>query len=495
MNVDSHSTITSYITEYELTFRSYREYPLATFEENLERILVSQIDGCRGLKHAERLSGGAAQETYRIECVTESGVRLLAMRRAAGGVTRPPNDTQPGLAAEARMMQCAKEAGVPTPEIYYVLSRDDDLGDGFIMEWLEGEGLGTRILRDQQLANIRPQLAYECGRIAARIHGIDVVEKELDKLLVTMTPADYVQQTWSRYKEVGTPHPMIDYVGSWLMQHLPETYRTVLVHNEFRNGNLMVSSEGIVGVVDWEVAHLGDPMRDLGWLCTSAWRYGESLPVGGFGTYDQLFQGYEDESGISVDPGHVFFWEVFGSFWWSVTCLGMVEQFRYGPDPSIERAAIGRRAYEGQVDCVNLLIPGSVALLEPTLDKQNVDSPRSQELLSAVSTFLRNDVMQETGGRTRFLARVSANVIDIILRETRDLQLYRQMELDSLCKLFSVDGESLEALRWRLVESLRKKGCRLDDESMQAHLRQTVVNQIAIDNPKYSGLEQALNWK
>lgn len=470
-----------------------RELPLATFEEKLEQILVSRIEGCRGLNHVERLSGGAAQETCRLECATDSGVRLFALRRAAGGVFRPPSDTQPGLAAEALLMQCAKQAGVPAPEIHYILSKDDDLGDGFVMEWLEGEGLGTRILRDEQFAGVRPQLAYECGRIAARIHGIDVVEKGLDRVLARITAADYVQQTWSRYKEFGTPHPMIDYVGCWLMQHLPETHRDTLVHNEFRNGNLMVSPDGIVGVVDWEIAHIGDPMRDLGWLCTNAWRYGETLPVGGFGTYEQLFQGYEDESGLSVDPEHVQFWEVFGSFWWSVTCLGMVDQFRHGPDPSIERATIGRRATEGQVDCVNLLMPGPVAIPDPVRDEQNLDSPHAEELLAAVSTFLRDDVMQATEGRTRFLARVSANATDVVLREIRDLDLYRQMERESLCKLFSVENESLEALRWRLVEMLRGVDCRLDDEALQAHLRQTVVNQLAIDNPKYIGLKHALN--
>ena len=466
---------------------------MATFEAKLERILVRRIDDCLALKSVERLSGGAAQETYRLDIKTAAGSRLLALRRAAGGVSRP-SDHRPGLAGEAMLMQLVREVGVPAPKIYYVFSKEDDCGDGFVMEWLEGEALGRRILREEKYEKVRQNLAYECGRILARIHSIDVVESGLDKCLQSMSPSDYVQQTWSRYKAFSIPQPMIDYTGRWLMKNLPKNYRMTLVHNEFRNGNLMVSPERIIGVIDWEIAHIGDPMRDLGWLCNNAWRYGESLPVGGFGTYHQLFQGYEDESGFTIEPGEVHFWEVFGSFWWSVTCLGMVEQFRNGPDPSIERAAIGRRSSEGQIDCVNLLMPNSVDKTNALADRSNLDSPRSDELLMKISEFLRDEVMSLTTGRKRFLAQVSANAIDIVKREILYLDQHRQIEHQSLESLVFGENESLEDLRWRLVHALRED-VGVDEDALKAHLRQTVVNQIAIDNPKYSGLDQARNWK
>ena len=63
----------------------------------------------------------------------------------------------------------------------------------------------------------------------------------------------------------------------------------------------MLSSTGIVAVLDWEVAHIGDPMRDLGWICTNSWRFGQEPPVGGFGEYEDLFRGYEEESGSKVN--------------------------------------------------------------------------------------------------------------------------------------------------------------------------------------------------
>src|SRR5205085_756562 len=124
-------------------------------------VLVRRIDGCRGLVSCERLSGGASQETYRIVIKTDDGERKLAMRRAPGPAA-PKHGTYPGLATEAMLIRTARAAGVPEPEILWVLTPEDNLGDGFIMEWLEGEALGARVVRDPSLDVIRPKLAEQC---------------------------------------------------------------------------------------------------------------------------------------------------------------------------------------------------------------------------------------------------------------------------------------------------------------------------------------------
>jgi len=244
-------------------------------------------------------------------------------------------------------------------------------------------------------------------------------------------------------------------------------------------------------VLDWEVAHIGDPMRDLGWICTNSWRFGRSdLPVGGFGEYADLFRGYESASGLQVDPAHVKFWEVFGSFWWAVGCLGMAEHFRTGPDKTVERPGIGRRSSECQVDCSNLLIPGPVKLVEGAPFSSTLDMPRTDELVSSVRDYLRTDVMPATEGRTSFLARVASNSLDIVLRELSLGAPQRALELTRLQKLFR-SNDDLEALRWRLVNALRDGSMPLDEPGLADHLRQTVVNQLAIDQPSYSGLKTA----
>jgi len=360
------------------------------------------------------------------------------------------------------------------------------------MEWLEGEALGARIVRAESLDAIRPKLARQCGEILARIHAIDLAATGLSQRLQRVSPETYVRQTWLQYQGYGTPQPMIDFTARWLLEHLPEAPEEALVHNDFRNGNIMVSPEGVVAVLDWELAHIGDPMRDLGWICTNSWRFGRSeLPVGGFGRYEDLFAGYESVSGRKVDPERVKFWEVFGSFWWSVGCLGMAEHYRTGPDKTVERPAIGRRTSECQVDCVNLLIPGPVALLEADPKRSDLEMPRLDELVTSVRDYLRNDVMGATKGRTQFLARVASNSLDVVLREIAVGEPHRRRQEDRLRALFGEAGE-LPALRWKLVHGLRDGTIALDRPGLAELLREAVVNQVAIDQPGYSGLKTAL---
>jgi aminoglycoside phosphotransferase (APT) family kinase protein len=461
------------------------------FRDKLERVLMARIEGCQRLASVARLSGGASQETYRIEIDTADGTRALAMRRAVAGTYNDPALNRPGLKGEAELMRQARNAGVPAPDVYYVLTRDDDLGDGFIMEWVEGEALGARIVRQPEYAELRKTLAYEIGKILARIHQIDARTGPLRDFLVETPPKDFIQQTWDRYISLGTPQPLIDYTARWLLENLREAHELVLVHNDFRTGNFMVSPDEVVAVVDWEAAHIGDPMRDLGWICVNSWRFGGTAPVGGFGSYEELFRGYEEVSGQKIDLDEVKYWQVFGSFWWSTVCMGMVAQFRGGPDASIERASIGRRSSEALVDCVNLMIPGPVDLIEPETPV-DLDMPRVDELLGAVSDFLRDEVMTETTGRTNFLTRVSANAIDIAAREQVLLPEHRRRELAAL-RAFYGSQDDLLTLRWRLVNELRDGSQALDDERLQTFLRDHIVNQIAIDQPKYTGFKQALN--
>ena len=463
---------------------------MSDFETNLSRCLSQNIAGFKQLTKAERLSGGASQETYRIEIDSDSGSRVLAMRRAPGGEKVEPTPGHPGLDVEALLMQSARNVGVPEPEVYHVLQDEDDLGDGFIMEWLDGIALGARVVRSPELEAIRPRLAFLCGEILAKLHSIDLEKTGLDQRLDVIEPAQYIEQTWQRYKDFDTAQPMIDYAGRWLLDHCPDEVEVALVHNDFRNGNIMFSPEGVVAVLDWEVAHIGDPMRDLGWICTNSWRFGRSdLPVGGFGTYKDLFAGYESITGTPVDAERVKFWEVFGSFWWAIGCLGMAEHYRTGPDQTVERPAIGRRSSECQIDCVNLLIPGPVDLVQ-TSSEPDLDMPRVDELLVSVRDFLHNDVMAATEGRNNFLARVAGNSLDIVLR---DLELGVEGRVLEHRRLNDLLGEGdLNALRWQLVHGLRDGSLTLDMPGLADHLRQTVVNQVAIDQPKYSGFKTAI---
>ena len=512
----------------------------STFEEKLERILTREVTHCSALVEVQQLSGGASQETYRLTiCLknTESvksddslkgdgGApnQYLALRRSPLGIEREVDAEHPGLGVEAELFQVAANAGVPEPIIHYVLQPADGLGEGIVMEWLEGESLGSRIVRSADLADVRPRLAFQCGEILARIHSIELAPS-LRQQLAVVTPEAAVRLSWGSYQAFETPQPMIDFTARWLLDNLPDSVEPSLVHNDFRNGNLMVNASGIVGVLDWELAHLGDPMRDLGWLCVNSWRFGQiDLPVGGFGQRQDLFDGYESVSGRPVDPDLVNFWEVFGSFWWAANCLAMAAAHREGTNAGVERPAISRRTTECQIDCVNLLIPGPVAALVADSEVNSAELPRIDELLGSVRDFLRAEVMEETAGRTSFLARVAGNSLDIVLRDQALGPIARRSEKERLVSLLDqieassrrrhdqsdqersttrnepsalspVDREtrSLTDLRWELTLGLRSGAIELDAAELRQHLRSTVANQLAIDQPNYSGLARALS--
>ena len=129
------------------------------------------------------------------------------------------------------------------------------------MQWLGGETLGSRIVRSPDFDDVRPLLAAQCGQELAKIHAIDLDNSGLRAVLPVLSPKAYVNQTWDRYRAWDTPQPMIDFTGRWLEENLPQDGDFRLVHNDFRNGNLMIDAkDGLQAVLDWETSHIGDPV-------------------------------------------------------------------------------------------------------------------------------------------------------------------------------------------------------------------------------------------
>ena len=460
------------------------------FMQHLESVLRREIQGFSALLSCEQLSAGASQETWRICLRRGAAEQRLALRRSQPTAVSGSSVGGLALETEAALVQLAAAAGIPVPEVFYVLQSEDQLGTGFIMQWLDGETLGQRINRVPELAAARPGLARQCGEILGRIHSIDWQGSALTEKLPSVAPADLVTQTWECYRDLNVPVPMIDYTWRWLRDNLPADARRTLVHGDFRNGNLMVTPGGINAVLDWELAHIGDPMRDLGWLCVNSWRFGNAqLPVGGFGEIEDLLAGYQATSAIEVDPGTLRFWQVFGSFWWATTTLQMAHSWRTGETPSLERPVIGRRSSEAQMDCVNLLIAGDYEL--PAGDAPSsggTQLPMPAELLEGVAEFLKETVAEQLDSHNRFLARVASNSLRIAQREFHHGATLAEQEKLRLQELLQQEGE-LEALRWALVQQLRD-ALPLHTAGLATHLRQSVAGQLFVDQPGYSALQR-----
>jgi aminoglycoside phosphotransferase (APT) family kinase protein len=327
----------------------------ATIEQQLGRCVRNWCEGATGVGFAARLSGGASQETWSFEILHPGGNIGAILRRAPQGFGAAPARAA-GLNAEAQLMQLAHTAGVPSPRLLHVLEPDDQLGTGFIMARVEGETIPRKILRDEKFAAARPKLARQLGAILAAIHGLPLPQlPELRR----MTAAAEIAELKRDYQNFNWPRPVFELALRWLADHDPgPSARVTLVHGDFRHGNLIVDATGVRAVLDWELAHLGDPMEDLGWICVNSWRFGEiDKPVGGLGPREDLYAGYEAAGGDRVNPERAKFWEVMGTLRWGVMCCGMMQRFRDGPEHSIERAMIGRRSSETEIDLLRLLAP------------------------------------------------------------------------------------------------------------------------------------------
>jgi aminoglycoside phosphotransferase (APT) family kinase protein len=327
------------------------------FKADLERALLKAFHGFAHITTMTRLSGGASQETWAMDVVAHDHLLPLILRRAPGGIPRAGSGNSVPLETEAIVIEAARAAGVAAPRVRYVLKPEDKAGVGYIMDRLPGETIARKILRDAAFDSIRPDLAYQCGEILARIHQVDAAP--LRKVLAVVDGPAQLRHYREIYDLYDYPHPMFELAFQWLEPRMKMSKRETLVHGDFRHGNILISPDGVEAALDWELTHIGDPLEDIGWICTNSWRFGVAEKVvGGFGDLDDLLKGYKAAGGGDIDPDDVRTWIVYGSLKWGIMCMSMYQGFR--ADHSVERAAIGRRSSETEIDLVNLIFHGKL---------------------------------------------------------------------------------------------------------------------------------------
>jgi aminoglycoside phosphotransferase (APT) family kinase protein len=325
----------------------------------LTKALKKDLSGLKSLENAQRLSGGASQETWSIDAVTSEGREPLILRRSPGGMPRATGEysTSVPLETEAAVIETARLAGAAAPRVRHVLEESEGIGQGYVMDRLSGETIARKILRDAEFAEVRPKLARQCGEILARIHAVDVTP--VKAILPVVDGLAQLHRYRDTYDAYNYPHPVLELAFKWLEPRMRSAKRQTLVHGDFRHGNLLISPARVEAALDWELTHIGDPLEDIGWICTNSWRFGVAEKVvGGFGDLEDLLDGYEAAGGLRPEIDDVRTWIVYGSLKWGVMCMSMYQGFLR--DGSVERAAIGRRSSETEIDLVNLIIHGKI---------------------------------------------------------------------------------------------------------------------------------------
>ena len=289
------------------------------------------------VERAVLLAGGASKEAWAVD----SDGRELLIRRAAGGVIHQATLT---LEQEFEVLRAAYEAGVAVPQPLAYLGEVEGR-EAFVMERVDGETIGRRIVKQPPL-HLDLRLAEEL----AKIHSIP------RERLPFLEEGDAIARFYDELDSVGEPHPAIELGLHWVKERLPRGREPVVVHGDWRIGNVAVDEHGLVAVLDWEFAHLADPVEDLAWPFVRAWRFGaDHLRLGGIAEPGRYLDRYAELTGVQVTAEELLTWEVFGNVKWAVGCLTQSRRHLNGQERSVELAVLGRLAAEMEYELLHLI--------------------------------------------------------------------------------------------------------------------------------------------
>ena len=320
----------------------------------LESALFAPVE----VAQVQRLTAGATKQTWRVSATVGGAARQFILQtlppRLQATVDTPARTLTPEQ--DSKITQLAHLHGVPVPGLVLKLEPWHGLGHGQITVYVAGETLAPKILREARFEMARQRLTQQSAMALAAIHKIPASQ-------AAFLPTQDAHQQWRNLRAQvdasGLRHAALEWGLRWVQERLDAYAGQVPtpVHGDFRLGNLIVNDEGLAAVIDWELAHRGDPMQDLAWLCLRTWRFGGRPPVGGFGQREDLYADYEQFSGKPVDTRRIFFWEMACQVRWAVMCLGIGQGVPGAPAPgvSLEHRLIGRRMEEPLWDMVQMV--------------------------------------------------------------------------------------------------------------------------------------------
>jgi aminoglycoside phosphotransferase (APT) family kinase protein len=307
-----------------------------------------------------RLTAGASCESWRFDLSDENPAKSLPMilrrfpaKSEAGKDVYFADRLAPGRSHEVDILKAVGTAGLPVPVVQLELAPDDGLGDGYVMNCLDGAAYPPGILKDDKFAKAREQLPSDIATFRHQLNSVDLSNIGFAQDETARDQIDFFREMldWLDLQHAG-----LELGLSWLRDHLPKPGPVRLVHGDYRLSNFMITPKGLNAVIDWELAHPGDPVEDLGWLCVRSWRFSKpQLAVAGLTDRRSLLAAWEQAGGETIVLRDLIFWEVLGNVKWAILCLLQGHRYLSGTDKSIEMAVVGRRVEEPVYDLIRLI--------------------------------------------------------------------------------------------------------------------------------------------
>ncbi len=310
-------------------------------EDQLVAYLTSRMPDARDLTVANiaRIPGGASRETWSFEARWTAGGApversFIARRDPTASLLESNNDL------EFDLYTALEGSGIPVPKVHWI-ERDGGAIERpfFIMSRLPGATDARTLVTSPQYADIRPTVTRQKAEILAKIHAVDIARiPSLERPPSLAASALHEVERWERTMRQDTlePQPVLELAFHWLKRHLPPPpERLALVHGDYRTGNFLYDQTGITGILDWEMAHAGDPIEDLGWVVIKSWRWAGDDRVGGLCTREEFVKLYEDAAGAKVDRATLTFWEVFSNVKFAIIFITGTKSVVEGKTPDL----------------------------------------------------------------------------------------------------------------------------------------------------------------
>ncbi|MBH0119531.1 phosphotransferase family protein [Rhodococcus sp. CX] len=311
---------------------------MSTLRATLQGFLTERLPDHADLEVTEplRLGGGSSQENWSFDLSWDRGgarqvTPLLLRREPASGVVDTARD------AEFELLRVLGTTDVPVAKVHWI--DDGAVFDRPSMIVERRSGAAHRgVLRDTDPLDLgehaRLRLAGRLAELIAQVHRVDVETLGLDRILPNpgKNPAEAELERWETEldKVELEPQPALRFVARWLRDHIPPPpERLVLVHGDFRPANVLVHEGRLETLLDWELAHLGDPVDDLGWYTCSIYSREHFLP--GRWQVEDFLSCYVTAMGTGqVESGRLHFWQVMASFRLAIIALAGIRNFCLG---------------------------------------------------------------------------------------------------------------------------------------------------------------------
>jgi aminoglycoside phosphotransferase (APT) family kinase protein len=300
--------------------------------ESLSAFLSQRWDAAVDVENLHRLPGGASRETFSFDAVTAQSRRGLILRRD------PPEgliDTDRSL--EYLAYRSFHPLGLPVPEALLLEASGGVLERPFfIMTRIDG-GAAASPFAPKPYAPFESHLGRQVFGVLGRIAGVAPQGLPLESALEAVRPDEVWRRELQRWEseldqDELHPQPIARAALRRLRRRPPPPAQTLcVVHGDYRSGNFLHDGGGnLIAVLDWEMAHLGDPLEDLAWALDPLWSHDDPDRVAGLLPREEALKVWEQASGLRVDAEGLAWWSLFSSLKGLVIWISATKAFVQG---------------------------------------------------------------------------------------------------------------------------------------------------------------------